>query len=440
MEHTSNYWKTVFRDLKHESKTHPNFVCILLALLTIPMGYAVNGFAVALLVLVSLVTFKKAHFRIETSQLLPLSLFVLMALSLLWTNDLNSSVKALQKGLPLILIPICFLISPPFTIAQKRKLMGFFSIGMVAFTLYWLGKAAIRFAMGRDLSVFFYHELVTEDVNAIHVAVYVTVAISYFMTVQSKTLLQKLALLLLSFFLILLSSKNITVIFVLISVVYGLRHFKSKQRSSVLLGVLVLGLLAGIAMTGKIKDRFTAEFQQGHSVNKEMSNERGNVYNVSIAQAWNQEKFNGNDYFPGTAFRVYQLHIFTEMLREDNILFSGYGLNASAFRIEQKGREHGVYDGEGREEGYLKKNFHNQYIQLFAELGIFGFLILMAMVAVNLKNAIRTKDFIHISFAILMISLFLTESFLSRQRGIVFFTIMYCLYNATPTVMAPKQE
>jgi len=440
MEHTSSYWKTVFCDLRHENKTHPNFVCILLALLTIPMGYAVNGFAVALLVLVSLVSFKRNNFRFEITQIFPILLFALMALSLLWTYDLKSSAKALQKGLPLILIPICFLISRPFSTEQKRSLIGFFSKGMVVFTLYWLVKAAFRFAMGEDVSVFFYHELVTEDVNAIHVAVYITVAISYFLTRESKTLAEKLTLLLLSVFLILLSSKNITVVFLVISAVYGYRRFKSRQRSNLLVGALVLCVLAAIAMMGRIKDRFIAEFQDGHSINKEMSNERGNVYNVSIGQAWSQEKFYGNDYFPGTAFRVYQIHIFTEMLHEDTILFTGYGLNASAFKIEEKGRQHGVYDGEGREEGYLRKNFHNQYVQLFAELGIFGFLILIAMLAINLKNAIQTKDFVHISFAILMISLFLTESFLSRQRGIVFFTIMYCLLNSAPAVIAPKQE
>ena len=51
------------------------------------------------------------------------------------------------------------------------------------------------------------------------------------------------------------------------------------------------------------------------------------------------------------------------------------------------------------------------------------------MLFVNLKNGINNKNFIHISFAVLMISLFLTESFLWRQRGVMFFTIMYCLFN-----------
>ena len=76
------------------------------------------------------------------------------------------------------------------------------------------------------------------------------------------------------------------------------------------------------------------------------------------------------------------------------------------------------------------KNFHNQYIQNFAELGVIGFVFLILMLALNVKNAFISKDFIHIAFAILMISLFLTESFLWRQRGVLFFMIFYCLYNS----------
>ena len=79
---------------------------------------------------------------------------------------------------------------------------------------------------------------------------------------------------------------------------------------------------------------------------------------------------------------------------------------------------------------YNKQNFHNQYVQTFADLGILGFLLVIIMLAINLKNGLAKKDFIHIAFAIVMISLFLTESFLWRQRGVVFFTIFYCIFNA----------
>ena len=186
-------------------------------------------------------------------------------------------------------------------------------------------------------------------------------------------------------------------------------------------------LIVAIAFTGKITDRFLIEYYSNvreNSLNQEIGNANHKVYNVSMRQAWLQDKFKPNDYFAGTAFRVYQIRIFKEMLQEDSILLTGYGLNATDFKIVEKGVLHNLYSDYG------KKNFHNEYIQIFAELGIFGMLLLLSMLFVNIKNAIKTKDFVLISFAVLTISLFLTESFLSRQRGIVFFTVLYCLFNS----------
>ncbi len=187
--------------------------------------------------------------------------------------------------------------------------------------------------------------------------------------------------------------------------------------------VFGFGILFGIVFLGKIKDRFLIEIQSNQDsgkVNKEMIG----VYNVTVREAWTKDRFQPNDYFPGTALRVYQARIFTEIIKEDNRFLTGYGLNATDEKIKQKRVEHNLY------QEYEKFNFHNQYIQIFAELGIAGFILLLLIVLINLKNALKTKHFIHFSFAILMISLFLTESFLSRQRGIVFFMLLFCLFNS----------
>ncbi len=137
---------------------------------------------------------------------------------------------------------------------------------------------------------------------------------------------------------------------------------------------------------------------------------------------------------PGTALRVYQIRVFIELLQEENIFLTGFGLNASWTKIKEKRIEHNLYPG------YEKFNFHNQYVQNFAELGVFGFILLIIMVLLTLKTAIKNKDFIHFSFAVLMISLFLTESFLWRQRGVVFFTMLYCILNTNRIATILKKK
>jgi O-antigen ligase len=118
------------------------------------------------------------------------------------------------------------------------------------------------------------------------------------------------------------------------------------------------------------------------------------------------------------------LRIFTEMQKEKPTFFTGFGLEASQDKIREKCKIHNLNNEYG------EYNFHNQFIQTFAEIGIIGLLILIAMLTVNLFNGIKQKDFLHIAFAITMIMLFLSESFFCRQRGIVFFTLLYCLFNA----------
>jgi O-antigen ligase len=148
-----------------------------------------------------------------------------------------------------------------------------------------------------------------------------------------------------------------------------------------------------------------------------------------MKEAWENDKFEQSDFFSGASFRVYQFRMFLEIMNEENVFFQGLGLNASYKMLEEKGLKYNVFQGNETTEGYQKKNFHNQYIQVFSELGFIGFVFLILILFVNLKNALKNKDFTHIVFAILMISLFLTESFLWRQRGVVFFTVFYCLFN-----------
>lgn len=433
MANIYSYLKNASNELTLETKNNPAFLFVILALLTIPLSYAVNSIAVAILALVSIITFKKSHFKKDFFLFLPIALYLLMLLSLTWSVDFPATVKALSKELPLLLIPFAFLLIRPFSSAQRNLIIKYYSYGIVGFAIFYLIKALYRFAVSGDTSVFFYHELVTKDVNAIHVSVYMAIAFFYFLSCTGKKIGHYVAIGLLFMMVFLLSSKNIIIVFVLLLLIHQFFFTKIGQRLRMRnLFVLVI-LLVSITFIGKIKDRFKEEYttmMTDRSVNDVISKGGGNVYNVSIKQAWNQAKFSPNDYFPGTAFRVYQFRIFTEMLQEDNIFFTGYGLNASYPKIEEKTISYNLFLGNAEQEGYQMKNFHNQYIQVFAELGIFGLLLLLLILAVNLRNGIKSRDFVHITFAILMISLFLTESFLWRQRGIVFFTLIYCLYNA----------
>ena len=432
MENIFNFSKSVFQNLKQEYNNHPSLLFVLLALLCIPLGYAFNSLSLALLIIITLINFKKADFSFKNYLIFPIVLYLLMLLSLTWSIDTDRTIAAISKELPLLLFPICFLLFRTFSDDEKQKIIKGFSYGMVAFAVFYLINASIRFLSSQDTSVFFYHELVTKDVNAIHVSVYMSVSFFYFLVKPIKTNWDKLALAVLFLMVFLLSSKNIVVVFIGLLGYYYLFFSKTAKKLRLRNLILAIVILLSLPFIGKVKERFKQEYETimtDSSVNDVINKGSETVYNVSIKQAWNNDTFKPNDFFPGTAFRVYQFRIFNEFLQEEAIFWKGFGLDASYSKIEEKGVQYHLFLGNQYQEGYQKMNFHNQYIQVFAELGIFGFLLLIIMLALTIRNGIASKNYFHIAFSVLMIFLFITESFLWRQRGVTFFIVMYCVLN-----------
>jgi O-antigen ligase len=432
METIYAYLKNALRELLLLHKQSPPLLVLLVVLLTIPLSYAINSIAMGIFAVTTLFYVKNSNLKIDKVLSPLIVLYLLMALSLLWSHDLNASIKAISKELPLLIFALSFMTFSSFDESKKQMVLKYYSFGMFFYMVFFLTKAVIRFIITRDSSVFFYHDLVTEDLNAIHVSVYMSVAFFYFHSKETRSNFSSIIAFLLAVFIFLLSSKNIIVVFVLLFVVFEFFYSKKQlKRKKTVIGLFVIASIF-LLFSSKIKERFLVEWKsnkiENTSIVKALKTEE--VNNISVYQAWTQDKFRQNDYFAGTAFRVYQIRIFKEMLEEDTIIFNGYGLNASGFRIKEKGREHTVFSGDATYDGYQNKNFHNQYVQIFAETGIFGLLLLFLIVSLNLIKAIKSKDFVHISFAVLMISLFLTESFLSRQRGVVFFAVLFCVFNA----------
>ena len=440
----------VFQNLIKENTNNSSFIPALLVLVTIPLSFAINNFAIGLFLVVALLTFKKANFKLQKNLILPIAFYFLMMVSFFWSIDKQSTLYALSKEIPLLLIPLAFLFSKDFSELQKKKVISFFSYAIVVLVLYFSVRALVRYFIFNDTRVFFYHGeneddfgLVPKLLNAIHVSVFVAVAFFYFLTKATKTIVDNIVSVMLFGFLLLLSSKNMVLAVVFLVLIYVFFFSKSAHKMR-LRNLIVFGLLLTIVFSiGRIKQRFQVEFQTNTDKSLSANVLEGipaGVHYVSINEAWTNETFTPNDYFNGSAFRVYQFRIFKEFLHESDVFFTGFGLNASLLKIKEKAKQYNLYMGINGNGGYQTKNFHNQYVQVFAELGIFGIIVLLTMLIINIKNAYKSKDFVHFAFAFLMISLFLTESFLWRQRGVVFFTMLYCLFNSRITTSNSKAE
>ena len=395
-----------------------------LVVVTIPMGYVYNSISIIFFVLYSILAAHKSNYSARIALLLPVLLFLLMVISLFWSINFKESLKALGKESALIFIPVAFYLNRSLAKKSVNDVLKNYGICMCLFALYFVIRAIIRYAATGNIEVFFYHELATQKLNAIYLSVLLSLALFVFIDKKDKTFWGYGASLFLLVVIFLLSSKNIIIIDVLLIMCYYL-FYSGLSRKTIMATVGVISIMVlGLGYYGKIYDRLQHEM-----VAPEQVDSSDGIHHVTIAEAWQRPKFAANYYFNGTAFRAYQIRIFTEMLREEPIFFTGYGINASEIKVINKGIEHSLDHKNGENESYNQLNFHNQYIEAFADLGIFGLVLVLAMALLNLINGIRHKYFIHIAFAVLMISLFLTESFLWRQRGVVFFTVFYCLFN-----------
>ena len=410
-----------------------NITYILLCslLVTLLLNNLINSFLLVVAFLCTLIGLKKKHFSINHSIILLIVLFLIMLLSSTWSINPQETTKAIIKELPLIIISLVVLLNKKITEFERNKIIKYYSYSIVLFSIYFIVRALIKY-FSSDSNVFFSHELVTKELNAVHYSIFVSFSLLYFITQETNTIKTVLIQLFLILFLILLQSKIVIITTVFLTFLYFFFYSKSankmRLRNIVLLGIVFFSFL----FFNRIKEKIEFEFQLnsenniGHTViPKEMFGDRI----ISMKEAWENKKFEQTDFFSGASFRVYQFRMFLEIMKEENVFFQGLGLNASYKKLEEKGLKYNIFHGNETTEGYQKKNFHNQYVQVFAELGFIGFVILALILFVNLKNALKNKDFIHIAFAILMISLFLTESFLWRQRGVVFFTAFYCLFN-----------
>lgn len=431
--------KDIFFNIKTEFfSTNRNIYLLALVLITLPLNFAFGSFSIILLIVNVIFNYKKHTFSLNKTLLIPIFLYLMMLLSLIWTINLESTLSGLKKDVVFLLIPLAFLFFPKLTQIEVIKIIRLFSFSMVGYAFYFLINALLEFYSTQNSDVFFFHELVSLDLNAIYMATFASLALFYFVSIENTSSIERLAKLTLSLFVILLSSRSIFFIDLILISCYYLFLSKTHEGVKVVTVIaFILFLIISLATSDEIKDRLLSKSETAfvdNILNKNITSEEQREIDVTIVEAWNKNDFQQNNFFPGTALRVFQVRVFKEMLDEQNIFFTGFGLEASQPEIEKKVDEHQLFLG------YKVFNFHNQYIQTFAELGVFGFLTLIAMLLTNLKNAIYNQNFLHLVFALTMIILLLTESMFCRQRGIVFFVILYCIFNSSEPIKITKEK
>lgn len=379
---------------------------ILTILITLVLGgRAFNSIAIfsyAVFFIYNLITskIKISYNRLSFALIL---FYLFCSSSLIWTENIKNTKEALIRFLPyLILSTIAFLNF------RNKIILKLFSKYLVLVCYYCICLGIYKSILYSDITFLFYHKLSGNlgDVNAIYLSVFVSFSISFFLYKSKKTLFDKFGIFSLFLFLILLSSKMILIITIINSSLFFIKNknFCLDKRKTVVL--IISGFLLVLA-SFNLSKRVKVEFEKTQFYEVLNTKDFGHVY------IWT-----------GSGLRVFQIKLFFEILNEKEKYFFGFGLNASQESLVEKYKSYNLYPG------FYYYNYHNQYLQTFSELGIIGFLLLFYIFFCLINHCYNTKNLFLLTFVLLILFVCLTETFLWRQRGMVFFiTISLLLYN-----------
>ena len=106
---------------------------------------------------------------------------------------------------------------------------------------------------------------------------------------------------------------------------------------------------------------------------------------------------------------------------KENLLF-GVGTDGGLNQLQKERSE--------KTESYKNRhNAHNQYLEILLRYGIVGLALYLFIIYLLIRSAIKSKDKIFIWFLIVFLISSLTESYLQRQIGLIFFLFYALLFN-----------
>jgi O-antigen ligase len=378
---------------------------IVFSLLAQSFRFAYGSISLLVLLFIGVIGYKKKPKRFSRYYLWPILLFGLMALSIIWSYDTELTLKGIIRISPLILIPIVINFGYNISKKQFENIFNKYSLIYSLIALCFIIIGFSKFYLTNDSKYLFYHTLVLPSkLNAIYASSFAYVALGWILIKKYNQILYQISAIILFIFIILLSSKILIVLSVLTSVSLVIYRLQIKLR------ILAFAVLAGVLLVFiVIPDNFIANrfFVEKSTNVKEVIN----CNNFTKVYPWT-----------GIGLRLFQLRSGFEIAKEKpEILIHGSGFNASQQLLISKHKKYNLYPG------YYEYNFHNQYIQSFIELGFIGLVLLLICLFQFLHIYIKEKELFSLLIFILFLVLFFTESYLMRQRGIIFFILLYSL-------------
>ncbi len=304
---------------------------------------------------------------------IPVLLFLSLALSLIWTENIKEGWRFLVLQLNLLFVPLAFYLGKDFIDEKIEKQVCFaFSLAMVIFLI--LGYLRVHIETGKW--IFFRDTLKYYAIHPGYVSVYILMCYIIFSRLNNNIFLFYFSTLVVFLILIVFSAKNQLICFLVLAFL-KLVSIKINLTKTIVFLILSIGVCFYTFQNIKyIKTRFLESEE--------------------------------------TRLR------FFEVAKEgiSNNPFLGVGLGD-----RQEYLDH--IRGENSFPWEAGQNSHNQIFDYWISSGIISALLFLAIFVIPIKVFSSQDQFF---FLFIIFSASLTESFFYRQVGLVFFLIFYCLF------------
>lgn len=349
--------------------------------------------------------------------------YLLHLIGLLYASNTGNGLFKLEVKLSLIIFPLVISTMRIWIFNQRNVINIFvaFILGCLLGTLINLEVAVEKYLLTFNSEVFYY-KYVSFFHHPGYFSMYLTMAVAILIFFLLKKDEYRLGawhlisfttlIIYFSFFIILLSSKaGILSLMVVYFITIG--YFVVLERR-VVQGIVLLAIIFTLFYTSLR----IFPYSLGRIITSQEVLESADNIESSTTE--------------GTGERILIWSSAFEIIRGHFLL--GVGTGDVEDHLLQKYREYNI-----REALRQHLNAHNQYLQTFIGLGIFGFLVLMFMLILPAYYALKHQSFLYFIFLIIMAVNLLVESMFETQAGVVFYAFFnaFLFFNVKKTELGP---
>ena len=381
----------------------------------IPLSRKLGSFvigAILILIIIRVFIHKKSILtQVDWKMLLlQISLFTIYAISLFWTENYSKGWASLTTKLSLIILPVCFAMCP---VERKSRVLlsfvaGVFMASIICYSYAFYNYYYSHHVYGNNMYYFFY-EFLARGVGLhsayfslfVSFSIFILSILCYQYWTQLNKIFKALAIFVILYLIVfnfLLSSRMPLVIFLVIFIgflVVNLIKYRLVLYSAfVVFAILILSLLL---TDNFFKERFLKFDKLEYTIDD------------PNFKSWN-----------GITTRM-AIWTCTWQIIKDNPF--GVGIGDAQEALKDKYRKVGFKYALNSD-----YNEHNQYWQVTLSVGYLGLILLIGSLVIPLYSSLRNHNKLAVVFYLLIIGVFISESYLSRYHGVVFFAFFSALF------------